>query len=212
MLIVSAVLITGSGSSPYGRTAEIYNPLTKTSCSLPQLPEMRYQHTQDGELACGGPITIMEGVLSNSTCIKWSPVSGTWTKSHTLIRKRHGHVSWATTSGVYLIGSHYSARTSEKVKVDGSVEGTFGLKYHTRYNLHFIANSEFIFDSFACSIPDQDKEELIITGGSDTRTTVSVYNEAGWQRDLASLNQGRYYHACTSYVNGGKKVSHFMYV
>ena len=37
--------------------------------------------------------------------------------------------------------------------------------------------------------------------------TVSVYSEAGWKRDLASLNQGRSSHACGSYVNGGKKVN-----
>ena len=41
-----------------------------------------------------------------------------------------------------------------------------------------------------------------------TLKTVSVYSEAGWQRDLASLNQGgRYQHACGSYRNGGKKVN-----
>ena len=36
--------------------------------------------------------------------------------------------------------------------------------------------------------------------------TVSVYSEAGWQRDLTPLNQGRFNHACGSYVNEGKKV------
>ncbi len=71
---------------------------------------------------------------------------------------------------------------------------------------------QFIFDRWACAIPDQDEEEVIITGGFDIMTTVSVYNEAGWQRDLASLNQGRYRHACGSYVNGGKKVNHIVYV
>ncbi len=50
-------------------------------------------------------------------------------------------MSWATASGVYLIGGSYSLRTSEKVKVDGSVEDGFGLKYATRYTLHFIKNS-----------------------------------------------------------------------
>ena len=67
---------------------------------------------------------------------------------------------------------------------------------------------QFIFNRYACAIPDEDNEELIITGGYDTMTTVSVYNETGWQRDLAPLNQGRGYHACVSYVNGGKKVNH----
>merc|ERR1711934_1074409 len=47
---------------------------------------------------------------------------------------------------------------------------------------------------------------VIITGGKDNRNLVSVYSEAGWQRDLASLNQGRTFHACGDYVNGGKKL------
>ena len=136
MLFVSAVLITGSASSSNRRTAEIYNPLTKASCSLPQLPDDRYWHTQEGDLACGG-----EGSQSSgTTCVKWSPVSGTWTKSHTLRQARNGHVSWASASGVYLIGGYLSLRTSEKVKMDGSVENGFGLKYDTRYTLHFIKN------------------------------------------------------------------------
>jgi len=101
-------------------------------------------------------------------------------------------VSWATTSGVYLIGGEESVRTSEKVKLDGSVEEGFSLKYDTE---------------FACSISDPDNEEVIITGGGEYPAvkTVSVYSEAGWKRDLKPLNQGRYEHACGSYINGGKK-------
>ena len=121
-MFVSAVLITGDYES-VERTAEIYNPLTNTSCSLPQLPEIRYSHTQDGDLACGGGPTSVQ-----TTCVKWSPASGTWTKSHTLRQKRYGHVSWATSSGVYLIGGMISPDTSEKVKLDGSVEEGFDLK------------------------------------------------------------------------------------
>ena len=51
-------------------------------------------------------------------------------------------------------------------------------------------------------------EEVIITGGGDhlAMTTVSVYNEAGWQRDLAQLTQGRYDHACSSFTHTGEKV------
>ena len=58
---------------------------------------------------------------------------------------------------------------------------------------------------------------MIITGGmqtdengvqkNDALKTVSVYSEAGWQRDLTSLNQARTVHACGSYKNGGKKVN-----
>ena len=104
-------------------SAEIFNPVTKTSCSLPELPEERYEHSQDGGLLCGGE--------NGTTCLKWSPATGTWNQSHTLRHPREDHVSWATASGVYLIGGLYSRRTSEKVKLDGSVEEGFTLKYET---------------------------------------------------------------------------------
>ena len=61
-----------------------------------------------------------------------------------------------------------------------------------------------------CGISDTNNEEVIITGGLYTQKTVSVYSEAGWNRDLPTLNQGKYHHACGSYVNGGKKVNHFI--
>ena len=48
---------------------------------------------------------------------------------------------------------------------------------------------------------------MLITGGQDTRTTVSQYNETGWQRDLPGLQQGRQFHGCSSYMNAeGTKV------
>ena len=60
----------------------------------------------------------------------------------------------------------------------------------------------------ACAIPDQENEEVIISGGTDkdVRQIVSVYSEAGWQKDLAPMNVGRALHACGFYVSGGKKV------
>ena len=129
-LFIAVALITGGDGSgrPDQRSAEIYNPLTKTSCSLPSLPERRYYHTQDGELACGGGHGYN---IPETTCVKWSPASGTWTRSHTLRQKRYHHLSWATASGVYLIGGYFSKKTSEKVKLDGSVVNGFSLKYDT---------------------------------------------------------------------------------
>ena len=44
---------------------------------------------------------------------------------------REDHVSWATASGLYLIGGYYRGWTSELVKEDGSVEEGFKLKYET---------------------------------------------------------------------------------
>ena len=84
------------------------------------------------------------------------------------------------------------------------------------YTLQSFSNSafDFIFYRYGCSISVEDKE-VIITGGvmyGNARTTVSVYSEAGWQRDLSPLIQGRYLQACASYVNRGKKVNHILHV
>ena len=98
---------------------------------MPDLPDDRYWHTQDGALTCGGPPG------PDTSCLKWSPDSGTWTPSHTLTDYRAEHVSWTPdpSLGTYLIGklSNYNdMRTSELVKPDGSVEQGFSLKYDTR--------------------------------------------------------------------------------
>ena len=54
-------------------------------CSLPDLPEARYQHTQTGLEACGG--------RNNSahffTCVRLE--AGSWTQSHQLVEPREDH-------------------------------------------------------------------------------------------------------------------------
>ena len=121
---MSVVLITGGADGDDMLSSEIYNPFTKTSCSLPQFNDARRGHSQNAGLTCGS---------ATNTCVKWNPASGTWKKSHTLKNVRAGHVSWATESGVYLLGgnSANTRRTSEKVNNDGSVEDSFSLKYDT---------------------------------------------------------------------------------
>ena len=49
------VLISGGmNRGEYLQSVEIYNPTNNTKCSLPQLPEARRSHTQDGGLVCVG--------------------------------------------------------------------------------------------------------------------------------------------------------------
>ena len=123
---ISAVLITGGSSAT--RSAEVYHPATGGSCRLPDLPDDRYSHTQDGALTCGG-------ARQRTSCLKWSPDSGTWTPSHTLTDYRAEHVSWTPdpSLGTYLIGGGDGGidPRSELVKPDGSVEQGFSLKYDT---------------------------------------------------------------------------------
>ena len=124
MLLLIAVLISGGEND---KSAEIYLPTSNTGCSLPELPEEREYHTQNGDLACGGSSRD-----TGTSCVMWA--NGSWTTSHILNQRREYHVSWATASGVYLMGGEYSMQTSELVKEDNSVESGFDLKYPTRYN------------------------------------------------------------------------------
>ena len=52
MFLVLGLLLTGGGT----KEVELYNPVSKTSCALPALPEARALHTQDGPLLCGGHV------------------------------------------------------------------------------------------------------------------------------------------------------------
>ena len=99
--IILAVLITGGSATP--RSAEVYLPATGGSCRLPDLPDDRYYHTQDGALTCGG---YDYGQDQATSCLKWSPDSGTWTPSHSFTEERYIHVSWTPdpSLGTYLIG------------------------------------------------------------------------------------------------------------
>ena len=124
VVVDPVVLITGGSDR---KSAEIYNPATNpTGCSLPQLPEIRAEHSQDGGLTCGG-----NDPSARNTCVKWNPASGAWDQTpFTLKESRVHHVSWATPTGVYLMGGEYSPKTSEKVTADSSVLN-FTLKYDT---------------------------------------------------------------------------------
>ena len=138
--VISVVLITG-GVGSGSNTAEIFNPSTKTSCSLPLLPEITYHHSQIAGMACGGSL--------NKTCVWWNPNHGTWTMSPFTLRHERsaGHVSWDKSySVVYLIGGNSleTRQSSEKLK-DGSFEEGFGLQYVTRLLTYCIQLSDLYF-------------------------------------------------------------------
>ena len=70
---------------------------------------------------------------------------------------------------------------------------------------------------YGCSIPDPDLQRVIITGGLDVRyntgyNTVSVYGVQRWIEDLEPLGQGRYDHACASFLSSDKRVKKNIYL
>ena len=109
-------------------------------CSLPDLPEDRYFHTQSGLITCGNQspqvISIGQTIDINSTrsCLTFS--SGQWIKSHSLLFSRVYHSSWISKEGVVLMGSGQggSANTSEILTNDGNSRPSFPLKANIMYD------------------------------------------------------------------------------
>ena len=122
----AGVLITGSSSYPWD-TAELYLPSSGVSCSLPQLPGARADHTMESSgLLCGGEVT-------DDSCLQWSQDTGTWEELLTLDVGRARHVSWTPGSdiGTYLMGGNLNEKTTTLIKPDGTQEPGFPLQYNT---------------------------------------------------------------------------------
>ena len=100
----------------------------------------RGAHSQDGGLACGGLSYEEFPPRHETTCLKFT--AGNWTQtSHTITEGRDYHVSWSTSEGVFLMGGGINdeidgigsnmGTSSELVKEDGMVVGTFTLRHDT---------------------------------------------------------------------------------
>ena len=67
-MYISAIIITG-GIDAGSQSAELYIPASNTSCRLPDLPDMRQEHSQAAGVLCGGwgVLWILCAVLQLST-------------------------------------------------------------------------------------------------------------------------------------------------
>ena len=104
------MLITGgfTDNSAKLKSVEAYNPHISKICKLPDLPDVRHEHTLCGGLLC-----------SEKNCLKLGP-SGFVKATVTLQQYRQHHHCWNVPEGVLLLGGHYSPSTTELVSYDGS--------------------------------------------------------------------------------------------
>ena len=205
----NVVLITG-GSRVFGngrrrdsdseRSAEIFLPDSpETPCILPDLPRRYAGHTQDGGLLCGG---LSSGTRTN--CRQWNTEEGKFPIKpvHEFKNSIAWHVSWTSASKTYLFGGGFRYRyTPNKnsnsnitIITPGIFDGAPGL-FNLTYPLYG-----------ACSIPDPEKDTVLITGGTYSKQTTSLYNVNGFVEYLSELNHQRKYHGCTSYFANQKRV------
>ena len=127
LFLISVFLITGGRGVDYaGYAVEVFSASgARLPCSVPPFPLQRYQHTQDGEVACGGSGS---GYYSCD-----SLTASGWTTSHQLVSPRHRHVSWRSPDGLLLMGGEYSLQTTELLTdTSSSSSPSFDLEYDTR--------------------------------------------------------------------------------
>ena len=122
-----AIIVTGGYSSKARVSVEVLHGDGTPWCTLPDLPEYRYYHTQTGLEACGGGDS---GSASLATCVRFSGDS--WTPSHQLQQRRYMHSSWASLQGTVLMGGYWGGDTTELLEdSDGDSTMHFSLKYDT---------------------------------------------------------------------------------
>ena len=165
-----------------------------------------------GNLACGG-------WGSRQSCFRFDG-AGTFTAlSVTLREERAFHLCWKLQSGeVLLLGGWYSGSTTERLTADGSSSTA---DFNLPYSIEFVSNP-IIQNDWHCLCRDACGIDLngifIVTGGydraadDDTRNDVVAWAEkssGGFQAvPYPELQEGRYYHACSHFVdNNGETVS-----
>ena len=127
----SAVLITG-GLWTANKSAEVYLPDGVSACVLPDLPDSRQYHTQDGLLLCGGYCGSDD--LTCLSCRRWNNDTGAWDLvTESLTEERWRHTSWTPADGsvTYLMGGVVSDNTSDVINKDNVVTSSFPLQYRT---------------------------------------------------------------------------------
>ena len=119
-------MVTGGyGGSGRLTSVEVLSSEGTPLCTLPPLPTVRWYHTQDGLLTCGG-------WGGYTTCVLLS--AGGWVVSHNLLEDRAGHSSWQSPAGLVLIGGGDSnTRTTTELlsSSDSSSSYNFTLQYDT---------------------------------------------------------------------------------
>jgi len=211
-----------SGGYKAKKSVELFVPATGKSCSLPDLPDERWEHTMNGLNICGSKDVYDSPCLNRTSGGSWvipvancrSPStgcvhfsSGQWQYSpYTFVEPRAGHMSWQTEEGLMLLSGSYSYFTTEIIPTEETHE-TKGLSFKLETG-----------KSDACAITgngyrkDQLKDgfeldsSVILTGGGGYIDNMRVerYDNGGIYggliETLPNLSEPRDRHACGSYL------------
>ena len=106
----------GGEHGPILKSAEIFNPMTRRTCSVGNLKLARTGLTMCNNMVCGGWTRE-----AKKSCEKFDGVSSFTSLPVRLAKSRLHHLCWGLKSGdVLLLGGWYSEKTTERVSADGS--------------------------------------------------------------------------------------------
>ena len=98
--------------------AEIFNPVTRRTCSVGNLKQTRSSPSMCNNMVCGGWTRRTGGLKS---CEKFDGISSFTSLPVRLVERRYRHLCWGLKSGdVLLLGGSSSETTTERVSADGS--------------------------------------------------------------------------------------------
>lgn len=176
--------------------AESGNP----NCSIPDLPTRRLLHTTS--VFKNGTLVVCGGMYTKNTCISWNRASpdNVWEFAATLSIPRTRAVAFMdpVNNNMLLMGGD----DADAMKTGVAIRVGCSHPVQRQFDLEHSANS-------ACLIPlksNLHEHSFVITGGiaSDgyVQHYVDRYQSTGsFDRELPSLNTGRWNHACSSYLD-----------
>ena len=101
------------------KSAEIFNPVTRRTCSVGNLKQARKRHTMCNNMVCGGWQDWSGS--ENRECEKFDGISSFTSLPVRLVKSRERHLCWGLRSGdVLLLGGVWFKTTTERVSADGS--------------------------------------------------------------------------------------------
>ena len=69
MLYLGLIISGGYPASSVGKSVEVYIPSTGHHCTLTDLPAVRYGHTMEEMLVCGGDDQNLSGGSTQTSCL-----------------------------------------------------------------------------------------------------------------------------------------------
>merc|ERR1711874_1516 len=200
------VLIAGGTTGDWSSassSAEVFNPVTGNSCPVGDLPQNRKESPICNNMICGG----LGSPDPRRSCELFDGSSSFTRLPVTLLQRRSHHLCWGLKSGeVILFGGSddSSGNSTERISADGSSSSEdFSLPYNTSFSCGIDLGGYFDLGEY-----------FVVTGGyitqspsmlpnsaSDVLSLVTQYSEAGFDKYLAPLNQRRFNHACTKFVD-----------